>query len=458
MKGKKGELPGATQGAGSRSHDERLRTSEFLRLLSTAGWENPSPEVLCKAFEEHQRALWSVLYSVHARTGGWDLIAARNLPPTVGERMQWADLLVREVARTGLGISLGSTESESAQKYLPPGGYSILGLPLFIRGVITGAVVLGRSAEHPFSEEDIDDAISLSPLAALFLANLLFVKRLREQGKLLEKDREDLLRMNVELKDDLERLRDNSGQLERAFQELTESTRNRTEFFENISHELRTPLTPIIASSEALLGKAFGDLTREQREMIEMLFLSAKKLDLLIEDLVELVRLESTSMKLDLECVDLAGIVAEGIHEITLLAKDRKIDLKNEVGGEIPVVMADRKRLSQLFVNLLHNAIKFSHEGGEVRLALDRSREEAGMIGIRVTDRGIGIPPDALERIFDRFFQADNGRLGNGLGLGLAIVKRIAEAHRGEVRVQSELGKGSSFTVFLPIGQEKANR
>lgn len=456
MPEKKGEERRDTEKAGTRSHDVRLRASEFLRILSTAVWDDPSPDILCRAFEAHHGASWSVLYSVHPRTGAEELITQNNLPPAVGKTMQWSELLAREVARTGLGMIFDGTESGSEQNYLPPGGFSLLAVPLFARGVINGAVILGRSPERPFADGDIDDAISLSPLAALFLADLLFVKKIREQKNLLEQDKEQLLRLNTEIKEDLERIRNNSGQLEVALRELTETARNRTEFFENISHELRTPLTPIIASSEALLGKTFGELTREQREMVEMLFLSARKLDLLIEDLVELVRLESKSMKLDLECVDLAAIIDEGIHETTLLAKDRNINLKNEVGSSVSFVQGDRKRLSQLFVNLLHNAIKFSHEGGEVRIDLDRDREEVGMIGMRVMDRGIGIPREALERIFDRFFQAVDGRIGDGLGLGLAIVKRIAEAHQGEVRVESEVGKGSSFTVFLPINREKS--
>jgi signal transduction histidine kinase len=260
--------------------------------------------------------------------------------------------------------------------------------------------------------------------------------------------------VKADLEEDLKQLRNSSSELERSLRELAEKARSRTEFFENISHELRTPLTPIIASSEALLGKTFGELTREQREMVEMLFLSARKLDLLIEDLIELVRLDSGIMKLDMESVDLAAIVDEGIHETALLAKDRHIDLRNELEGDVPFVRGDMKRLSQLLINLLHNAIKFSHEGGVVSVALDRSRVEHGLVGIRVTDRGIGIPAEAIERIFDRFFQAGNGEVGDGLGLGLAIVKKIADAHGGEVRVESEVGEGSSFTVFLPLSRE----
>ncbi len=128
-----------------------------------------------------------------------------------------------------------------------------------------------------------------------------------------------------------------------------------------------------------------------------------------------------------------------------------QVKMINELENTIPLVSGDKKRLSQLFVNLLHNAIKFSHEGGTVTIRHDRGKESSGFLGISVIDKGVGIPSEVLGRIFDRFYQAGHEKSGRGLGLGLAIVKKIIEAHEGELVVKSQEGKGSTFTAYLPV-------
>jgi signal transduction histidine kinase len=120
----------------------------------------------------------------------------------------------------------------------------------------------------------------------------------------------------------------------------------------------------------------------------------------------------------------------------------------------VPLITGDKKRLTQLFLNLLHNAIKFSYEAGRVRIKADHGRTEKGLLGISVLDEGVGISSDIIEKIFDRFYQADSKRHASGLGLGLAIVKRIVEAHEGELEVESQESKGSTFTVYLPLHRD----
>lgn len=426
------------------------QVGEFLRLLSAPGWEDPSPEILCRAFKDIYRASWGVLYSIDNNTGRLDLLVEHELPEELKSQHQWSSTVAAEVAKTGLGICLDGKGIGSGH-VAQPTGYSVIAIPLFIRGMITGVLIMGRPSGIPFTEKDIENSISLSPFAALFLANMLILEAIRSQKNELEEDREKLMELNTELERNIKKLSNSSKELEKAFSELSAATKAKTEFFENLSHELRTPLTPILASSEALLGKTFGNITDEQKEIIEVLFISAKKLELLIEDLLELVRLEAKPLKLEKECLDVRNLVDETIFETSPIARERRVQLKNEVGGEAPHIEGDKKRLSQLLVNLLHNAIKFSHERGVVRVQLQRDREGEDMIGISVRDEGIGIPQKMLDRIFERFYQAPATGTGNGLGLGLAIVKRIADAHRGEVVVDSQEGKGSSFTVYLPI-------
>jgi len=439
------------QGDEGPPHDDFQQMREFLRLISTTGWEEPSPEILCRAFEQYYTASWSVLYTVNGRSGSIRPLTEHNIPDQFRKREEWSLPFVEEVVKTGLGQCTNGDRSEDREHLSPPPDSSIMTIPLFISGTITGALVLGRRAELPFSEEEVEQSVSLSPLAALFLSNLLTVSNMVEQMTRLEIDRKKFMELNKELLENIETLRANSDRLEKAFKELSEANNARTEFFENLSHELRTPLTPILASSEALLGNAFGNIPGEQKEIIEVLYLSAKRLELLIEDLLELVKLESRSLKIEMECLDATGIVEEGILETAPMAREKNVSLENELGEDLPFVSGDKKRLSQLIVNLLHNAIKFSHEGGTVRVQRVRDREDGGLLGIRVRDEGIGIPRDVLDKIFERFYQAGTPGTGDGLGLGLAIVKKIVEAHKGEVRVESEEGRGSSFTVYLPV-------
>jgi len=432
---------------GGSPESDYARVSEFLRILSADEWDDPSPQRLCQAFGEYFKASWCVIFSVDPGTDAVELLTRRNVPPDVQVPSQWSQRIVADVIRTGLGVCQDYNEAIHYRGGDEDPGYSILSFPLFVSGLIFGVLIIGRPSDDPFSEDDIEDSIPLSPFAALFLLNLLAMDRIGKSRSRLEKEQHQLRKVNRELSE-------NSARLEKAFTELSEASRAKNEYFENLSHELRTPLTPILASSEALLGKTLGHMTEEQKEMIEVLFLSAKRLELLIEDLLEMVKLESSSLKMEKECLDVRSILEEGILEIAPIARDKKIRIKNELEREIPLVIGDKKRLSQLFVNLLHNAVKFSHEGGAVTVRLGREKEANGFLGISVMDNGVGIPSEVLGRIFDRFYQASNEKGGSGLGLGLAIVKRIIEAHDGELEVKSQEGKGSTFTAYLPLYRE----
>ena len=416
--------------------------SEFLRILSTAGWDDLSPGLLSQAMEKYFSASWSVIYSVDPGTQTAELLTGYNLPAGVEVPSRWSHIIVRDVIKAGLGVCSEMREKDP--------GYSIMSFPLFISGLILGVLILGRPLNDPFSEEAIEDSYSLSPFAALFLSNLLAMDRINKNRSRFEEEHHELKKINIELGEDVKKLKKNSVRLEKAFKNLSEASKAKNEYFENLSHELRTPLTPILASSEALLGKNFGNMTDEQKEVVDILFLSAKKMELLIEDLLEMVKLESSSMKMEKECLDVKGIIDESILETAPIARDKQVKMINELDNEIPLVSGDKKRLSQLFVNLLHNAIKFSHEGGTITIRQDSEKESNGFLGISVNDRGVGIPAEVLGRIFDRFYQAGRDKSGSGLGLGLAIVKKIVEAHEGELVVQSQEGKGSTFTAYLP--------
>jgi two-component system, OmpR family, sensor kinase len=220
----------------------------------------------------------------------------------------------------------------------------------------------------------------------------------------------------------------------------------------DVSHELRTPLTAIRGNLDLI--KRYG-VDKDSLEAIES---ESERMARLVNDLLLLARADYGSMQIDLAQIDLDTIVGDVFKEAKILAKDRALQIR--LTAIEPVrMMGNTDRLKQLLLNLVSNAIKFTPDGGQIALAL---RREGNMARLTVTDTGAGIAPEDLARIFDRFYQADPARSraqdteGSGAGLGLAIAKWIAETHGGDIEVQSEVGKGTTFIVKLRVFEQKA--
>ena len=220
----------------------------------------------------------------------------------------------------------------------------------------------------------------------------------------------------------------------------------RQEFLSNVSHELRTPLTSIMAFVETLERGAKEDPESCQR-FLSIIRKNASRMHSLIDDILELTAIEGGHIRLRPETIDLSELVSEVCASLTNQADARNITLRNNVARGV-MVYADLGRLEQMLTNLVDNGIKFSQENGTVSV----SHEPGPRDRILVKDEGDGIPAQHLERLFERFYRVDRARsrgLG-GTGLGLAIVKHLALLHQGEVTVESELGKGSTFILHLP--------
>ena len=220
----------------------------------------------------------------------------------------------------------------------------------------------------------------------------------------------------------------------------------RQEFLSNVSHELRTPLTSIMAFVETLERGAKEDPESCQR-FLSIIRKNASRMHSLIDDILELTAIEGGHIRLRPETIDLSELVSEVCASLTNQADARNITLRNNVAPGV-MVYADLGRLEQMLTNLVDNGIKFSQENGTVSI----SHEPGPRDRILVKDQGDGIPAQHLERLFERFYRVDRARsrgLG-GTGLGLAIVKHLALLHQGEVTVESELGKGSTFILHLP--------
>jgi two-component system, OmpR family, phosphate regulon sensor histidine kinase PhoR len=224
----------------------------------------------------------------------------------------------------------------------------------------------------------------------------------------------------------------------------------RRDFVANVSHELKTPLAAIRGMAETLRDGARSDPAAAER-FLDRILVQCHRLQALLQDLLTLSRLETLQFATDKEPVDLALLVHQA-HELTLpQAAEKGVRLRLEV-TPVPHLHGLRDDLERLVLNLLENAIKYNRPEGEVtlRLGLDAAARE---ILLEVQDTGIGIPLEAVPRLFERFYRVDKGRSrdAGGTGLGLSIVKHVTQAHGGEVEVQSTLGKGSRFTVRLPV-------
>ena len=236
--------------------------------------------------------------------------------------------------------------------------------------------------------------------------------------------------------------------------ELRRLQQIRTEFIDNLSHELRTPLTTVSLLAEALSREAVaaGDaLPAKMRDRIGKIELETGHLVQMVSELLDLSRIESGSALGVVELLDLGEVATGSAERLRLFAERQGVDLQVEIVGSIPPVRGDEGRLGQVFVNLLHNAVKFSPDGGEVRVSV---RAIATDVVVAVIDHGVGIPKAAQARIFERFYKVDRARVRGetaGTGLGLAIARHIIEQHGGQIRVESTEGIGSTFSFSLPI-------
>jgi len=233
--------------------------------------------------------------------------------------------------------------------------------------------------------------------------------------------------------------------------ELERAMHMKDEFLANMSHELRTPMNAILGLSEILLELGAGPLNDRQIRAMNTINKSGKHLLELINDILDLSKIEAEQMTLEIKPVLIADVCDSGLLFIREAAQKKKIRLLTEVDPEVIRIMADVRRIRQMIINLLSNAVKFTPDGGLVTLEVTGNKKEQ-TVSFSVTDTGIGIAPENIRRLFQPFVQLESGltRPYEGTGLGLTLVDRMAKLHGGRVTVESELGKGSRFTIILP--------
>ena len=269
----------------------------------------------------------------------------------------------------------------------------------------------------------------------------------------------DNLRQYSDLKQLAEKLRASSEEIAVKNLQLESGSRMKSEFLANMSHELRTPLNAIIGFSEVMKDGLLGELTAQQKEYVSDIFDSGNHLLSLINDILDLSKVEAGKMTLEIEPVVVSDLIQAGLQVVREKALAHRLHLTAEIAPVLDEIWLDQRKAKQILYNLLSNAVKFTPEGGDIKMTVRRVERSVSkgqpftrFLEIAVADTGIGISPENQALLFQPFTQIDSqlSRRYSGTGLGLVMVKRLTDLHGGEVIMQSALGKGSTFTVMLP--------
>ena len=340
------------------------------------------------------------------------------------------------VARRQSGLlidNLREPPSPFAQDF-PPRTHSCLCVPLYATGRIIGTLNLGADEPEAFSKHAMEVLDQVAPHVAVAMRNAHLLDNLQRSLEEVTRAQEELHQANEELK---------------TLDEM------KTNLLSNVSHELRTPLVSVLGYTDMIYNGKAGPTNEVQREYLSICLRNTEKLVTLIENLLDFSRLHSGDETLVSGSFDLVECARSSVQSVRPVADARQIVLALEPSEEPIVVEGDKGKLGQVFDNLLSNAVKFNHNGGSITLTLDRAD---GEVDVKVADTGIGIPPEALEKVFTRFYQYDSSstRQYGGTGIGLAIAQDIIRLHGSRITVTSEVGKGSCFRFSLAVKRVEA--
>lgn len=316
---------------------------------------------------------------------------------------------------------------------------SWLGVPMIARDHVIGVISVQSFARHAFTQDDLVLLTAIANQAAAAIENTHLYK--------------DLEGLNIALE---HRVHERTNELREANLQLIAADRSKNQFLASMSHELRTPLNAIIGFSSILLDVTKTMLPGRLFKMIENIRAAGSHLLELINDILDLAKIETGKLQLEVHPFDLRETIATVDRVIKGMAAERDVTIITQMDPALTTACLDEVRVKQILLNLLSNAVKFSKRGGFVHLTVAFETESASplkreSIRLEVADTGTGIPSRELERIFDEFYQVAGRSHKGGTGLGLSLTKNFVEMHGGTMSVRSEVGKGSTFTVFLPL-------
>jgi two-component system sensor histidine kinase/response regulator len=321
----------------------------------------------------------------------------------------------------------------------------------FVRGLYWPQSVYGVTLASPWRFLEHSGWVAMEVVFLLLLCRqgLLESRSVAQRQAQLEATNVATEFINAQLREEIVERHNAQRALENAKNAAEAASHAKSEFLANMSHELRTPLNSIIGFADVLAERISGPLNENQAQYVTDILESGQHLLSLVNDVLDLAKIESGSMELERSPVALGQLAERAVQMFRERAMRHGIRLVAEMDPEVGIVVADERRLKQLLYNLLSNALKFTPAGGEVRVRLGQTIDA---VTVAVSDTGIGIPKDQQVRIFESFYQVDSSltKSAQGTGLGLAMVRQICELHGGQILVSSELNEGSTFVVSLP--------
>lgn len=341
---------------------------------------------------------------------------------------------------------------EANQSILSHNIRSALAVPLHAQSREGGQMVLGvlhldkRSARRPFESEDLQLAVIVAQQAAATIANLRLIEAITEANRELERARDEILRWNQELET---KVATRTAEVQEQAERIADLSRQKDQLLGMVAHDLRTPLTGMLGFAEvAISDLQAGSATEHTLEDLLVIRQSAQEMSELLNDLLDVSRLEAGKLRIDLRPLDLAGRIREDRRRYEMWAGSKEIGFSAKAPSGELWVLADPKRIQQVLNNLVSNAIKFSTTGGSIALRL---KANSSRVEVSVQDTGQGIAPEDLEKVFASYEQTKTRATAgeHGAGLGLSIAKKLVELHGGDIWVESKPGVGSRFTFSL---------
>ncbi len=407
------------------SLDQQTATGEILRVISSA---QTDVQPVFEAIAANALRLCDATFSTIFRFDGTliHLEALRNVSPEGTAAIR--DAFPMPVGRGGASARAILTRSivhiadvredpEYALQGLSQAAEfrSILAVPMLHDGKPIGAITVAGPEARPFPDKQIELLKTFADQAVIAIENVRLFSEIQDKT-----------------------------------QQLEIANRHKSEFLANMSHELRTPLNAVIGFSEVLIERMFGEVNPKQEEYLQDILSSGKHLLSLINDILDLSKIEAGRMELEAQPFDLPAALDNALTLIKERAARNSIALDVHVDPRIGEILADERKIKQVLLNLLSNAVKFTPEGGKITMSAVMNGKS---VEVSVADTGIGIAAADQETVFEEFRQVgtDYARKREGTGLGLALARRLVELHGGKLSLQSELGKGSTFTFTIPV-------